>query len=68
MNLPNKLTVIRILLIPLFMLVLLLPLDWGSIMVAGTSIPVTPFIGAVFLHVLQSRILLMVKLRDAISW
>ena len=29
MNLPNKLTVIRILLIPLFMLVLLLPLDWG---------------------------------------
>ena len=42
MNLPNKLTVIRILLIPLFMLV--------------------------FLHVLQSRILLMVKLRDAISW
>ena len=47
MNLPNKLTVIRILLIPLFMLVLLLPLDWGSIMVAGTSIPVTQFIGAV---------------------
>ena len=47
MNLPNKLTVIRILLIPLFMLVLLLPLHWGNIVLAGTAIPKTCLIGAI---------------------
>ena len=47
MNLPNKLTVIRILLIPLFMLILLLPLHWGNIILAGTVIPKTSLIGAI---------------------
>ncbi|MGX5377292.1 CDP-diacylglycerol--glycerol-3-phosphate 3-phosphatidyltransferase [Ligilactobacillus sp. LYQ135] len=46
MNLPNKLTVLRILLIPLFMLVLLLPLNWGFVIVAGTPIEITSLIGA----------------------
>lgn len=45
MNLPNKLTVIRILLIPIFMLVLLPPFHWGSCVVFGTSISVTSIIG-----------------------
>ncbi|WP_290032855.1 CDP-diacylglycerol--glycerol-3-phosphate 3-phosphatidyltransferase [Ligilactobacillus cholophilus] len=46
MNLPNKLTVLRILLIPIFMLVLLLPLNWGFLIVAGTVIPMQNFVGA----------------------
>ncbi|MEE5988425.1 CDP-diacylglycerol--glycerol-3-phosphate 3-phosphatidyltransferase [Ligilactobacillus equi] len=47
MNLPNKLTIIRIVLIPIFMLVLLLPLNWGSVNWAGTEIAVNQLIGAV---------------------
>lgn len=46
MNLPNKLTVLRIILIPIFMLVLLLPLDWGEVVLAGTAIPTTQLLGA----------------------
>lgn len=46
MNLPNKLTVLRIILIPIFMLVLLLPLDWGEVVLAGTVIPTTQLLGA----------------------
>lgn len=47
MNLPNKLTVIRIILIPVFILVLALPLDWGTVTVAGTMIPVVDLIAAI---------------------
>ncbi|WP_178197547.1 CDP-diacylglycerol--glycerol-3-phosphate 3-phosphatidyltransferase [Ligilactobacillus sp. Marseille-Q7487] len=47
MNLPNKLTIIRIFLIPIFMLVLLLPLDWGNVVLATTSIPLTQLLGAI---------------------
>ncbi|MTH51787.1 CDP-diacylglycerol--glycerol-3-phosphate 3-phosphatidyltransferase [Bacillus mangrovi] len=46
MNLPNKITVSRILLIPVFMLIMLAPLDWGTISLAGTEMPVTQFAGA----------------------
>ncbi|GAW63112.1 CDP-diacylglycerol--glycerol-3-phosphate 3-phosphatidyltransferase [Ligilactobacillus acidipiscis] len=51
MNLPNKLTVIRIILIPVFILVLALPLDWGSVTVAGTTIPVTELVAAIIFAV-----------------
>ncbi len=47
MNLPNKLTTLRIILIPVFILLLALPLDWGSVSVAGTSIPVVQLVAAV---------------------
>ncbi|KRM84246.1 CDP-diacylglycerol--glycerol-3-phosphate 3-phosphatidyltransferase [Liquorilactobacillus vini] len=47
MNLPNKLTVIRIFLIPVFMIVLLVPWNWGSIVIGGTVIPVTQIWGAI---------------------
>ena len=30
MNLPNKITVSRILLIPLFLIIMLVPFDWGD--------------------------------------
>ncbi len=51
MNLPNKLTVLRIILIPIFMLVLLLPLDWGEVVLAGTVIPTTQLLGALIFAV-----------------
>lgn len=51
MNLPNKLTVIRITLIPVFILVLALPLDWGSVTAAGTTIPVTELVAAIIFAV-----------------
>ncbi|MCD2257262.1 CDP-diacylglycerol--glycerol-3-phosphate 3-phosphatidyltransferase [Agrilactobacillus fermenti] len=39
MNLPNKLTVFRIILIPVFILLLALPLNWGQLTGLGTTIP-----------------------------
>lgn len=51
MNLPNKLTVIRIILIPVFILILALPLEWGTLTVASTTIPVTEFIAAIIFAV-----------------
>ncbi|MBJ7627638.1 CDP-diacylglycerol--glycerol-3-phosphate 3-phosphatidyltransferase [Weissella confusa] len=47
MNLPNKLTVFRMILIPVFMLVLALPLDWGTLQVAGVVLPVTHLVAAI---------------------
>lgn len=46
MNLPNKLTVFRMVLIPVFMIVLAFPFDWGSWQVAGATLPVTHFVAA----------------------
>ncbi|MFT8393047.1 MAG: CDP-diacylglycerol--glycerol-3-phosphate 3-phosphatidyltransferase, partial [Liquorilactobacillus ghanensis] len=51
MNLPNKLTVLRIFLIPVFMIILLAPLNWGSATVGGTVIPWTQIVGAVIFAV-----------------
>ncbi|GAA0298286.1 CDP-diacylglycerol--glycerol-3-phosphate 3-phosphatidyltransferase [Gracilibacillus halotolerans] len=44
MNLPNKITVSRILLIPIFILLLSYPFDWGSWEIAGTALPVAQVI------------------------
>lgn len=44
MNLPNKLTIFRIILIPFFILVMSLPFG-GSVMVLGTSISVARLLG-----------------------
>ncbi len=46
MNLPNKITVSRILLIPLFMIIMIVPFSWGEISLLGTTMPVTHFVGA----------------------
>jgi CDP-diacylglycerol---glycerol-3-phosphate 3-phosphatidyltransferase len=46
MNLPNKITVSRILLIPLFLIVMIVPFSWGDISLLGTTMPVTHFVGA----------------------
>ena len=47
MNLPNKLTVFRIILIPVFILIMVLPLSWGQVVCAGTTIPVTQEVATV---------------------
>jgi CDP-diacylglycerol---glycerol-3-phosphate 3-phosphatidyltransferase len=46
MNLPNKITLSRIFLIPLFMIVMLVPLHWGQIHLLWTTLPVTHLVGA----------------------
>lgn len=50
-NVPNRLTIMRIILIPIFLLILVLPLDWGTVTWLGTEIPVTQVLGAVIFAV-----------------
>ncbi|MBM6613388.1 CDP-diacylglycerol--glycerol-3-phosphate 3-phosphatidyltransferase [Desemzia sp. RIT804] len=47
MNLPNKLTVIRIILIPVFMLIVLAPFNWGEVSILGSTIEVTQIVGTI---------------------
>jgi len=47
MNLPNKITVSRICLIPLFMIIMLVKFNWGQVHLLGTVIPVTHLVGAI---------------------
>jgi CDP-diacylglycerol--glycerol-3-phosphate 3-phosphatidyltransferase len=46
MNIPNRITVSRILLIPIFLIVMLAPFKWGHMHFLGAYMPVTHFIGA----------------------
>jgi CDP-diacylglycerol--glycerol-3-phosphate 3-phosphatidyltransferase len=46
MNLPNKITVSRILLIPIFMILMLVPFHWGKVHLLGADLPVTHLAGA----------------------
>lgn len=47
MNLPNKLTVFRIILIPIFMLLLAITWPWGQIVIGGAVIPRQQLIAAI---------------------
>lgn len=47
MNLPNKLTVFRIILIPIFMLLLAVNWQWGQVSAGGADIPVQQLIAAI---------------------
>lgn len=40
MNLPNKLNVLRIFMIPIFLILVVVPFDWGTIEILGSSINV----------------------------
>lgn len=51
MNLPNKLTLLRVLLIPFFMVVLLYPSNWGQVTLLGSAIPYHYLSGAVIFAV-----------------
>ncbi|MCI1892654.1 MAG: CDP-diacylglycerol--glycerol-3-phosphate 3-phosphatidyltransferase [Schleiferilactobacillus harbinensis] len=46
MNLPNKLTVFRIILIPVFILLLAIPWAWGSVVLLGTAIATNYLVAA----------------------
>jgi len=46
MNIPNRITVSRIFLIPLFLIVMLVPFHWGNMYFLGAYMPVTHFVGA----------------------
>ncbi|MDE3838588.1 CDP-diacylglycerol--glycerol-3-phosphate 3-phosphatidyltransferase [Bacillus methanolicus] len=46
MNLPNKITISRIFLIPLFLVVMLAQFHWGEMEFLGAEMPVTHFVGA----------------------
>lgn len=46
-NLPNKITLSRIALIPVFMIIMLAPLDWGVARFGDVSIEVTHLVGAI---------------------
>jgi CDP-diacylglycerol--glycerol-3-phosphate 3-phosphatidyltransferase len=47
MNLPNKITVSRVCLIPLFLIIMLVDFGWGNLTLNGESIPVAHIIGAI---------------------
>ncbi|HEX7065359.1 MAG TPA: CDP-diacylglycerol--glycerol-3-phosphate 3-phosphatidyltransferase [Bacillales bacterium] len=46
-NLPNKITLSRVAMIPVFMIILLAPMDWGRISFIEISIPMTHFVAAI---------------------
>lgn len=51
MNLPNKLTVLRILMIPIFIVVVSVSMDWGTITVGDTALEITQLVGAIIFAV-----------------
>ncbi|MBM7701936.1 CDP-diacylglycerol--glycerol-3-phosphate 3-phosphatidyltransferase [Metabacillus iocasae] len=46
MNLPNKITISRILMIPIFLVLMLVELPWGELVVGEVTVPVSHLIGA----------------------
>ncbi|WP_017471948.1 CDP-diacylglycerol--glycerol-3-phosphate 3-phosphatidyltransferase [Amphibacillus jilinensis] len=46
MNIPNRITLSRIFLIPIFILLLTLPLDWGSWTIGYQTLPIVDFVAA----------------------
>lgn len=51
MNVPNKLTVLRIIMIPVFIVIALVPFNWGTVHIAGTPLAVTQLIAAIIFAV-----------------
>jgi len=54
MNIPNKITISRILLIPLFLIIMLVPFNWGNMHLFGAELPVTHFVGALVFIIASS--------------
>ncbi|KHE67572.1 CDP-diacylglycerol--glycerol-3-phosphate 3-phosphatidyltransferase [Halobacillus sp. BBL2006] len=47
MNLPNKITISRILLIPIFIILMSVPFNWGSFQMGEAELPVSHLAGAI---------------------
>lgn len=47
MNLPNKLTVLRICMIPVFILLLAVPMNWGTLEAGSVELPMTQLVAAI---------------------
>lgn len=47
MNIPNKITISRIILIPIFILLFTIPVTWGEVMIGSEVLPVTHLIGGI---------------------
>ncbi|MBS4217679.1 CDP-diacylglycerol--glycerol-3-phosphate 3-phosphatidyltransferase [Bacillus sp. FJAT-49711] len=47
MNLPNKITVARVILIPIFLILMLVPFNWGKVSMPGTELELSHLIGAI---------------------
>ena len=47
MNIANKITVSRVILIPIFLIILLVPWSWGSITIGQSVIPLQDFIATI---------------------
>lgn len=54
MNVPNKITIARISLIPIFLLVLLIDFGWGDIVVSDVVLPVNQFVAAIIFVIAAS--------------
>ena len=46
MNIPNRITVSRILLIPIFVIIVMFDFGWGNMSIFGAEMPVHHFVGA----------------------
>lgn len=47
MNLPNKITISRICMIPIFMIIMLPSINWGTWNINGVELPISHFVGAI---------------------
>ncbi|SES77050.1 CDP-diacylglycerol--glycerol-3-phosphate 3-phosphatidyltransferase [Oceanobacillus limi] len=47
MNIPNRITISRILLIPVFIILLSVPFNWGEWDIGETSLPIADFVAAI---------------------
>lgn len=47
MNLPNKITISRIMLIPIFIIILSIPFNWGEIDIGNNILPVSHLVAAI---------------------
>ena len=46
MNIPNKITISRIFLIPIFIIILSVPFNWGEWSIGHTTLPISHFVAA----------------------
>lgn len=54
MNLPNKITVSRIFMIPVFLVIMLVDFNWGELTLLGAELPVTDLVGALIFIIAAS--------------